>query len=318
LTLLLSREDVADLIDYEKAIEIIADTAREEIEGTTFHMPQFGGGSTRRRTFRTVGGGLYGVKRMGIRSGSICQLFDTESGELVSILGHPFSTVRIGATLGLGARYLSRPDCKVLGLLGSGRSAMSVLEFLAYVRPIERVEHYSPTPEHRAAFAQRATKVLGLPVTPRSSADEVIAEADIIAAATDSIEPVVRYADLRPGVHVSSMGRTTELDADVYKRADQFAVVSRFQEVDSHHPDAHPKYAPGGPIYQMAQAGQFDTSSIVEIGSILNGDIAPISGREVITLFRDSRGGVGDVALAAYAYERARELGRGQEFNFDR
>ena len=41
--------------------------------------------------------------------------------------------------------------------------------------------------------------------------------------------------------------------------------------------------------------------------------VAPRNGPTDITLFRDFRGGVGDLALVNYVYERARELGRGVE-----
>src|SRR5688572_22700304 len=99
----------------------------EELEGTTFHMPPFGGSSTKRRTMRTVGGGLYGLGRMGIRAGGECSLYDTNTGELLCLMSYQWGVLRVGATMSLAARYLARPDCRSIGLLGSGRNALNIL-----------------------------------------------------------------------------------------------------------------------------------------------------------------------------------------------
>jgi ornithine cyclodeaminase len=64
------------------------------------------------------------------------------------------------------------------------------------------------------------------------------------------------------------------------------------------------------------QDGRYDPAQIVELGAILRGEVAPRNGASDITLFRDSRGGVGDIALANWAYERARDAGLGIEIEF--
>ena len=51
----------------------------------------------------------------------------------------------------------------------------------------------------------------------------------------------------------------------------------------------------------------------MELGSIISGDVAPRNGPADITLFRESQGGVGDIALANYVYETARARGLGVE-----
>ena len=311
MALVLSKDDVKGLIDIEAAMKALEPVMIEELEGSTFHMPPFGGSSTRRKTFRTVGGGLYGMGRMGIRSGGECSLYDTETGGLVSIVSYQWGVLRVGATMALAARYLARSDCRSIGLLGSGRNALNILQCLKLVRPIERVKMYSPTPEHRNAFAQQATNILGIPVTAHDDEHAAKSDVDILVVATDSRTPVVSYDDLRPGTHVTSMGTVTELDDSVFLGVDQFVVPSRDQELESSSPNAHPHLQ--GNLARMVSAKQYDPARIVELGSIIKGDVAPRNGPTDITLFRDSRGGVGDIALANYAYERAREMGRGVE-----
>ena len=64
MTLILSRQDTEGLIDLPKAIEVMSDMMLEEVDGDTFHMPPFGGGKSKRKSFRLVGGGMYGIGRM--------------------------------------------------------------------------------------------------------------------------------------------------------------------------------------------------------------------------------------------------------------
>src|SRR5438067_3441726 len=98
MALVLGRKDVEGLLDPTRAMQVLEAVMLEEIEGSTFHMPPFGGSSTRRRTFRTVGGGLYSLGRMGIRAGGHCSLYDTESGKLLAFMSFGWGVLRVGAT----------------------------------------------------------------------------------------------------------------------------------------------------------------------------------------------------------------------------
>jgi ornithine cyclodeaminase/alanine dehydrogenase-like protein (mu-crystallin family) len=302
--------DVADrFLDAESAMEALQTVMVEESEGTTFHVPPFGGSKSKRKTFRLVGGGLYGLGRMGVRAG-VTQLFDTESGELLAIVGGA-TAWRLAATMALAAQYLARPNARRVGLLGSGRNALRVLECLKLVRPIERVDLYSPTPAHRMRFAEHATAALGIPVAAHDQPQAAIADADILVVGTSSYTPVLSFTDLNPGMHVTSMGMSTELDESIYLRVDQFVAPNREQEVESASPVAAPHVE--GILYRLVQDGRYDPRSIVELGSIIKGDVAPRNGPSDINLFRESRGGVGDVALANWVYEYARSAGLGVE-----
>jgi ornithine cyclodeaminase/alanine dehydrogenase-like protein (mu-crystallin family) len=319
VTLLLRASEVEDLIGPEDAIEITAEVVREEAAGTTIHIPQFGGASTARgRIVRIVGGGLTQMGRLGVRmggGGSICVLYDTSSWEMIAIVGYPFSNLRVGASMALAARYLAQPNAKAIGLLGSGRNALSILQCLKAVRPIEQVNVFSPTPEHRKSFAQEATGSLNIPVTAHDTPEAVIGEADIIVAATNSDVPVVTLKDVRPGVHVTSMGHQHEIDASLYVGADQFVALSRHQEIEDAAPRQEYRRAPS-PMQGLLADGTLKPDSIIELGDIVTDRVKAHNGPSDITLYRESRGGVHDTALASRAYERARALGRGIEFDF--
>ena len=308
MALILSRQDTEGLIDLKQAMDVLEAMMIEEVEGNTFHMPPFGGGKSSRRTFRLVGGGLYGIGRMGIRLSGV-QLMDTQTGHLLAIVGGNAPSFRIPAMMALGARYLARPDAKRVGLLGSGRNALGILQALKVVRPIEQVQVFSPTREHREALALRASEVLAMDVTPKDDPQAAIRDAEIILVGTSSYRPVLHRSDLRPGVHIGSWGMTTELDESVYQAVDQFAVQNVDQEIDSGRPDVHPYVE--GTLWKAVQEERYEPKRITPLGAMVKGQVASINGPDNVTLFRDSRGGVGDIALASHVYEQAQARGLG-------
>jgi ornithine cyclodeaminase len=68
--------------------------------------------------------------------------------------------MRVGATSGVGAKYLSRNDAKIAGIFGSGWQAETQLQALCMVRPIQQIKVFSPNPAHRAEFSARMSQVL--------------------------------------------------------------------------------------------------------------------------------------------------------------
>jgi ornithine cyclodeaminase/alanine dehydrogenase-like protein (mu-crystallin family) len=306
VALIVNGIDADELLTTERAMEILEPVMLEEVAGTTFHLQAQGGG----RTIRLVGGGLRGMGRKGVRVGNQALLYDTESGELLAIVTYRWGTLRVAATMALAARHLARPDARVVGLLGSGRNALAILESLLAVRPIECVGVFSPTPEHRAAFAERAAPRLGIDVVAHDTREAALRHADIVVVATNSRLPVLAFSDLRPGTHVTSMGVSTEIDESIFLRIDQLVAPSRVQEIAGARPGAA---GGGGPLYPLVQEGRLPQEAIVQLGSIINGDVAPRNGPTDITLFRDSRGGVGDLAIANFVYEHARTHGLGVE-----
>ncbi len=333
MVLVLRPDEIQDLLSMEDAIGVIDAVVREEVAGTTVHMAAFGGQNARPRglppalgrgaggpsggVLRMVGGGAYGMKRVGVRAGGVVLLFDTEGNRLLSLLASTASSLRIGATVGLAARHLARPEARSIGLIGSGRLALPTLEGLFAVRPIEGVKVYSPTAEHRTAFAERASAALGVPVTPVASVAAATDGVDIIALATVAVTPALEAEHVRPGVHITSVGEPHEIGESVYLRADQIVSSSWHQELGAINPSGQRISQRQGlappPLWELLSDGRIKKESLIELGSIVNGDVAPRNGPNDITIFREAQGGVGDIALANLAYERAKALGRGTE-----
>ena len=73
-------------------------------------------------------------------------LFSSATGELTAIIQDGMlQRFTVGAVNAIGAKYLSRPESSVVGLIGAGGQAGPQLDALKEVRPIHEVRVYSPT-----------------------------------------------------------------------------------------------------------------------------------------------------------------------------
>jgi len=316
LVLLLTADEVGPLLDMRQAIDLLEAVAREHGAGTASEIPSMGG--SKRGSLRLLGGSTGDPARAGLRvglHGAVSLLFDATTWEPLAVMGAPFSRLRVGASAGVAARYLARPDASSVAMLGSGKNALAILAGLCAVRPIQRAAVYSPNAEHRGAFARQASAEVGIPVEPADARDEALHEADIVAVMTNAVSPVLSAEDLRPGWHVSSLGMETELDASVYLRADQFVATTRELEIYNTDPASNPPSRQVPPLYRLLHEGRIESERIIPLGDIVSGRTAARNGPGDVTVYRDSRAGTHEVAFLSYVYDRARERGLGVEFD---
>jgi alanine dehydrogenase len=316
MVLLLTADEVGPLLDMSRAIDLLEAVAREHGAGTASDIPSMGG--SKRGTLRLLGGSTGDPARAGLRvglHGAVSLLFDVATWEPLAVMGAPFSRLRVGASAGVAARFLARPDASSVGMLGSGKNALAILTGLCVVRPIRRAVVYSPSGENRASFARQASKVVGISVEPVDSRDEALRDVDIVAVMTSAVPPVLAAEDLRLGWHVTSLGMETELDASVYLHADQFVATTRELEIYNTDPASNPPSRQVPPLYRLLQEGRINLERIVPLCDIVTGRTPVRNGPNDITVYRDSRAGTHEVAFLSYVYDRAREQGLGVELD---
>jgi len=83
------------------------------------------------------------------------------------------------------------------------------------------------TPESRQYYAQEVRRKFGVNIRRVESTEEAVKSAKIVVSATTTSIPIVTYSCLSEGVTVCSIDKNQEMESDVYKRADKFAVDSR-------------------------------------------------------------------------------------------
>jgi alanine dehydrogenase len=153
-------------------------------------------------------------------------LFSTRTGEPLAIMPDGYiQRMRVGATSAIALDVMARRDARVLAVLGTGWQAGAQLLGACAVREFEEVRAYSPNPEHRLAFQREMEAELGRSIRLMNSADELVAGADVLLSATNSIDPVVRAAWLKPGMHVGCI-RNAEFENAVYELPLRFATHS--------------------------------------------------------------------------------------------
>src|SRR5436309_6260854 len=213
--LVLSQQDVEQLLDMEGCIEAMADALASLARGEV-HMPL-------RFIFkpedepsliglmpahRAGDSGLYSLKTICVfpdnpqrgldaHQGTVT-LFDGETGEVRALMNaSAITAIRTAAVSAVATRTLAREDASELGILGAGVQARSHLEAL---RGFDRVRIYSPTAEHARALAEETG------AEAVATAEEAVRGADVVVTATSSPEPVLERAWLKEGAHVNVVG----------------------------------------------------------------------------------------------------------------
>src|SRR5215470_11165419 len=163
-------------------------------------------------------------------------LYSIETAEPLALM-HEFglSGMRVGATTAVAVDQIARADAATLGLFGTGKQARCALEAVQLVRPIRRVNVYSPSAAHRAAFAHKMRRD-GLDVVAVDHPRYVIPSADILCCATTAMRPVFDGDLLEEGQVVVSIANSDvtnkrfEVDRRTYERA-TIVVVNDWESV---------------------------------------------------------------------------------------
>jgi alanine dehydrogenase len=309
LPLFLRRSEVSGLLDLRRAMAVLAQTLREQSAGKVKQVPPL---RFMNRGMRMVVGALEAQDKTGFRVSvtggeALAMLFEISSGNLLALMGYPFSNLRISATVGLAIERFTDAAARTVAMIGSGRLALSALEPAAALRPIDRVLVYSRSADKREAFARKASEKLKIPVQAVAAPEQAIDAADFVLVSTNSPAAALRGQWLRPGLSIFGIGRPNEFDDAVYLRADLITVTSKTHELGYYDTKLDQ------PLIRLAQDGAISWDSVAELGDILTERIAVPQAAKRIIVFRDSQGGYGDLALAGWAYEEARRRGLGQQ-----
>jgi ornithine cyclodeaminase/alanine dehydrogenase-like protein (mu-crystallin family) len=160
-------------------------------------------------TWKTSGGSTRRVKKPAAPNNrwvGLVLLFSTHTGEPLAIFPDGvMQRMRVGATNGLAAKYMARPDAGTVAIIGSGWQAGAQLMAIAQVRKITDIRVFSPTPANRENFAREWSDRLGITVTAVGSVEAAVKGRDIVLCATSSLDTVFFRKHLEPGMHLSTV-----------------------------------------------------------------------------------------------------------------
>ena len=241
------------------------------------------------------------------------QVYDIETTEPVLIMPDAHaSKLRVGATNALGAKHMADPAARSMALLGAGRHAGGQIEGLAAVLDLEVVYVFSPTRANREAFAAEWDDRLDADVVAIDTAREACRGVDVLACASNSMQPVFDADWIEPGMHVSAI-KNPEVPDGAFHAVDRIGVTTRDLTSGPNN------YAPRGSDFgeRLTRAWTiegFDLGDADELSHI----VAEDRRRETdeTTLFLNNVGlGMQFAAVGRVVYDRATEAGIGTEFD---
>ncbi|MFE0027334.1 ornithine cyclodeaminase family protein [Amycolatopsis sp. NPDC059021] len=159
-------------------------------------------------------------------------LLDPDTGMPRAIVdGTMITEARTGAMTAVGAKYLARPDSRVLGHIGARGTAWWNVVLLDETFDFAEIRVTSKRPESREDFGRRLSEHLGKDVRVCASAEETLDGADILVEASRLTEPeaLVRKEYLRPGTFLVPYGTISALELTILDAVDK-VVVDNWRE----------------------------------------------------------------------------------------
>ena len=246
--LYLSNDDVKQVLDLGRAIEITEQALRDHSEGRVIWStpedlaikPDQGWQSWvtgcalatapvagfRIRSIKAAGGSRDASRPPG-GPRRILIVSDREGGEIRAIMDEDWChAVRTAAAATVAMRLLARKGSTVMAMLGAGDTARAAVPVMARAFDLKEIRVTSRTPESRRSYAKEIGDQYSLNVRPVDSTEEALKGADLVVSATTASTPFVKESWLGEGVTVYSIGKNQEMESEFYKNADKFVVDS--------------------------------------------------------------------------------------------
>jgi alanine dehydrogenase len=236
-------------------------------------------------------------------------LNDPETGlEFADLDGTQITNFRTGAAGGLAARLLSREDCTRLGVIGCGQQAITQIAAVVKVRPIGEITVFNRHLDHARAFAGKMAAAHGIKAQAVDHARDAVASQDIVVTTTPSESPIVFREWVSPGTHINAIGA----DAAGKQELDPAILQAAKIVVDDWAQASH-----SGEINVPLGRGELQPEEVYgSLGEVAAGKKPGRQSREEITVFDSTGLIIQDLALGFAVYQRAKEMGLGEEKDF--
>ena len=237
-------------------------------------------------------------------------LLDTVTGMPLAIMDSTAITAyRTAAVSGLAMRRLARENAKVLGILGSGVLSIPHMLAATAVRPIRTIRVYSPHLSERQndfALAARAAGIATVDIV--ASAEQAVADADILVTCTTSGNPVFDGRWLQSDACVIAVGNATpntrELDTTTVVRSQVICDSWRTCIVEA-----------GDLLIPIKEGSIADSHIKHDLGDVLNQDQRRAQGLAPV-LFKSVGLAFEDIIAARSVYSKAVASKKASQFNF--
>jgi len=217
-------------------------------------------------------------------------VFDAVTGQAEAAMeGAELTARRTAATSALAADLMARKDATSLLIVGAGTIAGNLIPAHRTVRDYDTVQIWARRPERALELAARFDDN----VTAITDLDAAVAQADVIATATISSDPLIKGALLKDGAHLDLVGGFTtemrEADSEALKRAPGGIIVDTYDGA----------MAEAGDITQPLADGSITRADIVgDMAELCRGEARPRQSDSQITVFKSVGAAIEDFVAA--------------------
>ena len=237
-------------------------------------------------------------------------LLDGRDGRPLAVMDSiVLTSIRTAAVAALAAEQLALPDARTITIVGCGEQGEAQLRAMSVVRDLCAAFVVDSDAAKAAAFADRMSHELALPVEPAPTLRSAVRQSDICVTCTTSSVPLVYRADLHPGLFVAAVGADNpgKQEIDAGAMAQSFVVV-----------DSLPGCAAGGDLHHAIKAGAMTEHDVHgELSAIISGRVPGRTSPDEVFVFDSIGTALQDVAAAVLVYERAAADGAGLQVQFD-
>ncbi|MBA4097745.1 MAG: ornithine cyclodeaminase [Rhodospirillum sp.] len=225
---------------------------------------------------------------------SLVTLLDSETGLPLAIVEGNWVTARRTAGLSaIAAKRLARTDSASIAFIGCGVEARSHLDAFCDLFPVREIRAFGRGTENRDALC-RIAEARGLAAIASKTAREAVEGADLIVTSVTLVPNLVPFLDarwLKPGAFLTSTDLALPWVAEGMGAFQRIVIDDLEQEAKMSKPMVPPALVVG------------------DLSGLVSGEIAGRAGAEERTAFVFRGLAIGDLALAALAYRRAKTSG---------
>jgi ornithine cyclodeaminase/alanine dehydrogenase-like protein (mu-crystallin family) len=227
-------------------------------------------------------------------------LADPNTARPIAILDEHWTyAIRSAAAAMVALKWLGPRAPRTLGLVGVGTMGENCLRCLRHLYKLDEIICTSRREETRDAFAAKWSKLLGIPVRPLATVEEVVRNADVAIGCTTRTDIVSREPWVKRGATFVSMSRR-EMDPAGWARFDKTVIDDWDCNMTMRE------------FRDMLDAGEFSRAQLhAEIGEVVAGR-KPGRERDDERILVHTTGMVShDIGIAWWIYKKAKAQGLG-------